>query len=428
MTDTVVQRLPREQRLLLLLVGSSLFINNYDLGIFALALPQIQASLHIPEENLGLYTGIIRFGVLLAFPLAFMADVVGRRTLLLFTVIGMTLSTVLSAFAQNAPQYLVLQTFARCFSYAEEMICYVIIAEEIAPHLRGWALARLAALGTLGYGLSSLLYGQIGALPHGWRDFYLIGGLGLIVIMLARRSLKETKRFSDLKAARGATQSFSDHLKPIVSLARAYPGRFVALVCTTVPYSFGIAAAFAFISKFLQETHGFSPAQVGYLQFFGGALSILGFFAAARAGDFAGRRLVLCVSIPLVVGFFLSFYLTGNPTLLVASWVCGLFFSFASDVTLSAMGSELFPTSYRSTSSAARGVINTVSGIAGLAAESALYALVGSHALSVIILLALAPLAIIPVIFFLPETARRSLDEISPEVELDVETAPKQNL
>jgi len=300
--------------MLLLLVGSSLFINNYDLGIFALALPQIQASLQIPEENLGLYTGIIRFGVLLAFPLAFMADIVGRRRLLLLTVIGMTLSTVLSAFARDATQFLILQTFARCFSYAEEMLCYVIIAEEIAPHLRGWALARLAALGTLGYGLSSLLYGQVDALPHGWRDFYLVGAVGLVLIMIARRSLKETQRFTDLKAARAPTQSFSDHLKPIVSLARAYPGRFVALIGTTAPYSFGIAAAFAFISKFLQETHGYSPAHVGYLQLFGGALSILGFFAAGRIGDFAGRRVVLGVCIPIVVGLFVSFYMTGNPT------------------------------------------------------------------------------------------------------------------
>lgn len=414
--------------MLLLLVGSSLFINNYDLGIFALALPQIQASLRIPEENLGLYTGIIRFGVLLAFPLAFMADIVGRRRLLLLTVIGMTLSTVLSAFARDATQFLILQTFARCFSYAEEMLCYVIIAEEIAPHLRGWALARLAALGTLGYGLSSLLYGQVDALPHGWRDFYLVGAVGLVLIMIARRSLKETQRFTDLKAARAPTQSFSDHLKPIVSLARAYPGRFVALIGTTAPYSFGIAAAFAFISKFLQETHGYSPAHVGYLQLFGGALSILGFFAAGRIGDFAGRRIVLGICIPLVVGLFVSFYMTGDPQLLIASWIGCLFFYFASEVTLSALGSELFPTSYRSTSSAARGVINTVAGIAGLAAESALYPLVGSHALSCIVLLAVAPVALIPVAFFLPETARRSLDEISPEVELDVETAPKPNL
>lgn len=410
-------KLPREQRLLLLLVGSSLFINNYDLGIFALALPQIQASLAIPEESVGFYTGIIRFGVLLAFPLAFMADVVGRKRLLIFTVSGMTLATVLSAFAQNEIQFLILQTLARCFSYAEDMLCYVIVAEEIHPRMRGWALGRLAALGTLGYGLSSVLYTQIDNLPHGWRDFYLIGAAGLAIILLARRSLRETKRFTDLRtASAGVRKTMAEHLAPIASLARAYPGRFAVLIATTIPYSFGLAATFAFISKFLQETHGYTPQQVGLLQLFGGALAIVGYFIAGRLSDAVGRRMVLTFSIAMASGCLGVFYVTDNPHLLVALWIAGLFTYFASEVTLSALGSELFPTSYRATSAGARSVINVTAAIAGLAAESALYPIVGSHATAIIILLAAAPLAIVPVLLFLPETARRSLDDISPEV------------
>ncbi len=420
----VPYRLPREQRLLLLLVGSSLFINNYDLGIFSLALPQIQASLAIPEESIGFYTGIIRFGVLLAFPLAFMADIVGRKRLLLITISGMTIATVLSAFAQTATHFLILQTLARCFSYAEDMLCYVIVAEVIDPRMRGWALGRLAALGTLGYGMSSLLYTQIDILPHGWRDFYLIGTVGLAVIILARSQLRETQRFNDLRAARAATrQTMAQHLSPIVSLVRAYPGRFAALVATTAPYSFGLAATFAFISKFLQDNHGYTPKEVGTLQFFGGALAIIGYFVAGRVSDRVGRRRVLLVTILSVTAFFYVFYLTGDPRILVASWICALFLYFASEVTLSALGAELFPTSYRSTSAAARGVINVTAGIAGLAAESALFPLVGSHAIAIIILLSIAPFATIPIIF-LPETAGRSLEDVSPEVLNDLETSP----
>lgn len=418
-------RLPREQRILLLLVGSSLFINNYDLGIFSLALPQIQASLGIPEENIGFYTGIIRFGVLLAFPLTFMADVIGRKQLLLITITGMTATTVLTAFAQTDIQFLLLQTLARCFSYAEDMICYVIVAEEIDARMRGWALGRLAAIGTLGYGLSSLLYTQIDILPNGWRDFYLIGAVGLIVIILARSQLRETKRFETLKAERGQTaRSMMQHLTPIISLAKAYPGRFAALVATTAPYSFGLAATFAFISKFLQETHGYTPKEVGTLQFFGGALAIIGYFMAGRVSDRIGRRKVLTFTILSATSFFYIFYLTGDPRILVASWICALFLYLASEVTLSALGAELFPTSYRSTSAAARGVINVTAGILGLAAESALYPIVGSHAVAILILLSVAPIAIIPVLFFLPETARRSLEDVSPEVFHDLESDP----
>ncbi|MCE9648928.1 MAG: MFS transporter [Parvibaculum sp.] len=417
-------KLPREQAILLLLVGSSLFINNYDLGIYALALPQIQASLAIPEQNVGFYTGIMRFGVLLAFPLAFMADVVGRKRLLLITIAGMTVATLLTGIAQDHVQFLILQTLARCFSYAEDMLCYVIVAEEIDPRMRGWALGRLAALGTLGYALSSLLYTQIDVLPHGWRDFYFIGAAGLVVILLARRRLQETQRFADLRAARPAIRrSFHEHLTPIFSLVRAYPGRFAALVATTAPYAFGVATALAFTSKFLQETHGYSPKEVGLLQLLGGAISILGYFAAGRLSDRLGRRAVLSVSIGLVSVLLAAFYLTGDPRLLIASWIGALFAYFASDVTLSALGSELFPTSYRSTSAAARSVINVTAAVAGLAVESAIYPLVGSHAAAIVLLLCAAPFAILPVLLFLPETAMRSLDEVSPEVHLPP-TAP----
>lgn len=422
MSGEAAQRtgLPREQRMLILLVGTSLLINNYDLGIFALALPQIQASLGIAEEEVGLYTGLIRLGVLLSFPLVFMADVVGRRRLLLITIAGMTLATVLTAFSQTAAQYLILQTFARTFSYAEDMLCFVIVIEEIDARYRGWALGRLAALGALGYGLSALLYGTIDLLPNGWRDFYLIGALGLAVILIARRNLRETKLFTEHKTKRMSTiRTFHEHLRPVASLVRAYPGRFWAMVATTAPYSFGLAAAFAFMSKFLQETHGFAPHQVGMLQFFGGAVAVLGYFIAGRLADRFGRRRVLVVSVLSASVLLATFYWTDNPTLLIAVWIGGIFAFFASEVTLSALGGELFPTSYRSTSSAARGVINVVAGLAGLASESFLYTLTGSHTVAVLSLIAVAPFAVIAVVMAIPETATQELDEISPEIEID---------
>lgn len=412
--------LPREQRLLILLVGTSLLINNYDLGIFALALPQIQASLGIPENQVGLYTGLMRLGVLLSFPLVFMADIVGRRRLLLLTIAGMTLATVLTAFAQTPAQYLVLQVFARTFSYAEDMLCFVIVAEEIDARHRGWALGRLAALGALGYGLSSLLYGSIDTLPQGWRDFYLIGAAGLVVILIARQRLPETKLFEAHKAKHlSVSRTFREHLQSMVFLVRAYPGRFWALVATTAPYAFGFAAALAFISKFLQETHGFAPHQVGMLQFFGGAVAIIGYFIAGHLADRFGRRRILVVSILAASALLACFYWTDEPMLLVACWIGALFAFFASEVTLSALGSELFPTSYRSTSSAARGVINVVAGLGGLAAESFLYSLTGSHAVAVLSLVVIAPLAVIAVLVAIPETATQELDDISPEVEID---------
>ncbi|MEQ1492136.1 MAG: MFS transporter [Terricaulis sp.] len=408
---------PSAERLIVLLAGSALLINNFDLGIFALALPQIQASLGIPESGVGLFTGLLRLGALLAFPLTFLADKVGRRQILLVTIVGMTAATIGSAFAQTAPQFLTLQVLARCFGYAEDMLCYVIVAEEVAASRRGLALGRMAALGACGYGLSALLYGAVDLLPHGWRDLYLIGAAGLALLALLRTRLGETRRFIALRGVHKATPTpMRNMLAPLVSLLKAHPKRFVGLVCMTAPFWFGVTSATALLSKHLQADVGFTQSGVGMMYLLGGAVSVLGYFLAGRISDVVGRRLLLTVSIIVAAGLLALLYSASNPMLIVPCWIGAMFMVFASEVTIAAFASELFPTSFRATAAGARVTLNVAAALAGLACESALFGALGAHVPAVIALLAVAPLALLSIWFLLPETATRNLEDISPEI------------
>lgn len=401
----------RPHRLLLLLVGSALLINHYDLSIFSLALPQIQASLGIAEDEVGLYSGIVRLGVLLAFPLAYMADVVGRRRMLLFTLAGMSLATIGTAFVQEPWQFLALQSLARTFAYAEEMLCFVVIAEEFAADRRGWAFARLAALGAFGYGLAALLYGAIDILPGGWRAFYILGGAGLALLVLARRGLPETQRFAAQRR-----ETLAERAAPFVSLVRAYPGRFLALAATTLPFTLGLTPALTLVSKFLQDERGFTPGAVGLLYFIGGGVSIAGYFLAGRLSDRFGRKRILFVTMLIAPLVLACVFLGPSGVWIAPAWSLGLFFYFAADVTLAGVGSELFPTSYRATASAARTVLGTFAALGGLALESVLYGMLGGHGPAIVALALIAPFGVLPMLAFLPETASRPLEEIAPEV------------
>ena len=80
-----------------------------------------------------------------------------------------------------------------------------------------------------------------------------------------------------------------------------------------------------------------------------------------------------------------------------------------------ALGSELFPTSHRSTASGMRAIVSTLGGIAGLALEGTLYELTGSHAGAITAMLPVLVLPPLAIWLFLPETARRDLEAISPE-------------
>jgi MFS family permease len=418
MSDT--ERLSPKHRRLILLVGSALFINHYDTGIFGQAIPQIQASFNIPENQIGFYTGILRFGVLLSFPIAAMADIIGRRRLLIWTLIGVSLCLVASAFTTTAPQFFALQIAARCLMYVEDMLCFVILAEEIEERTRGRALGYLASLGALGFVFSSLLYSQVNNMPHGWRDFYLISGLALVILIFARRNLQETQRFLDSKEAkRQIKQSFRTRLAPIISMFRDYPGRLVAVICTALPFNIAVIPTLGLLSKFLQSERGFTPMHVTAIFLTSGIVSIAGYFLAGPLSDKLGRKTILIGAIVAITPALALVLTLENFYLIAACFIFAQFCFYAADVTFAALGSELFPTSYRSTASGARAVVVIFGGMVGLMAESWVYSIAGSHGRALLWLVLLAPIAILPVLFFLPETANRKLEEIAPEIERD---------
>jgi hypothetical protein len=84
------------------------------------------------------------------------------------------------------------------------------------------------------------------------------------------------------------------------------------------------------------------------------------------------------------------------------------------DVLFGALGSELFPTCYRSTASGVRLLASSVGGALGLWVESLLFPLAGSHATAITWMMAAAVVAPLIILLFIPETAARELEEVSP--------------
>ena len=64
------------------------FFDNYDDALLSLALRQIQRGLSVAEANLGTMLSVIRLGYVLSLLITPIADVFGRRRLLLYTIVG----------------------------------------------------------------------------------------------------------------------------------------------------------------------------------------------------------------------------------------------------------------------------------------------------------------------------------------------------
>src|ERR1700687_3077355 len=106
----------KRQRRVFLIASTAGFFDQYDRALLSLALKQIQAGLEIAESHVGAMLSIIRLGYLLSLILTPFADVFGRRRLLLYTVMGYTVFTGLSAIAPGERTFVAFQIIAAAFA------------------------------------------------------------------------------------------------------------------------------------------------------------------------------------------------------------------------------------------------------------------------------------------------------------------------
>jgi putative MFS transporter len=406
--------LTSRQWLVLGLVSVATLFDQYDRALFALALPQIQAGLGISEGEVGVLGSIVLLGALPAFAVALAADRLGRRRVLLATIVAYTLLTGATALAPDARSFVALQFLARTFTAAELILAIVVIAEEFGSEARGWGIGALFAIQACGVGLAALLFPLAEALGLGWRALYAFGLVPLVLVAWWRRALPETERYERHREEREGGGDAGLAWTPMLQLARDYPGRFAVVSAAILAGAIGGAAADFLAPKYLQQERGWAPAQVAFLYIGGGVLGIFGAALAGRWSDRFGRKPAAVALGLLLTLLSIAFYNVGG-WVLIPLWVAMIFALMGSDTVGAAFGAELFPTSHRSTAAGARAVVGTLGASVGLALESALYAWLGSHWTAVSALLVLTLLVPLIVALGFPETAGRSLEEIAPE-------------
>jgi len=387
------------------------FFDNYDGALLGLALKQIQRGLGIAEAQLGNMLSVIRLGYLVSLLISPMADVFGRRRLLLYTIMGYTVFTALSAIAPHERSFVVAQFLTRAFSGAEATVSLVILVEEVDAAVRGWAIGLQGALAISGYGLAAIVFSMIAVIPFGWRGLFALAVLPLVLIIPLRRALPESRRFEDEARAGERPRSI---VEPLAALIRVYPGRLAMIVSVAFLNAMGWSPASLFFPKYLQEAHRWTPGQVSSLVVFGGAIGILGSIVAGRLSDRFGRRTVGSLFMFIAPMFAVWMYTTRSNAV-IWIWIARLFMDTAAATILSAYSVELFPTSHRSAAASALTVCGTTGAALGLFLEGALYAISGSHWHAIRLLMVASMVGAVIMFAAFPETAGRELEEISPE-------------
>jgi MFS family permease len=402
----------RRQERIFLLVGVAALFAGYDLNVYGLATPQIQASFDIPEDQITLIVAYFRLAALVALLISASADLVGRRRLLLFTILGQAMATLATAFTDNAAQFIWTQFLTRTFGYAEEMLCFVVIAEEMAAGARGWAAGTLSAMDYTGAGVASLVFAAVNLLPFGWRALYVIGALPLFLVAYLRRQLPETKRFAAQAELLKARSKFQDALLLVRDLVLEYPGRIAAILVAVGAFGFSVASATVLSAKYLQSVQGYSPGQITALFIPGGLVGLVLTILAGRLSDRIGRRKV--VAGILVIGglAFYLFYSGISGWALAPLWVLSFFGYFSGEALLAGFALEIVPTQYRATVSGLRYLAEILAGAVALVLEGRLYDHFHGHGPATQALLIALPVSLVA-LFFLPEPAGKTLEEMT---------------
>ena len=400
----------KRQERIILLVGVAALFAGFDQNIFGLAVPQIQAELKIPENEVGLTVAYFRIAALFAMLLAASADLIGRRRLLLGTLFGQALFTLATAFAPDYPTFVWAQFFTRVFGYAEEMLCFVVIAEEVSERARGWGNGVLSAMYYVGAGLASLVFALIDLLPYGWRAIYLIGSLPLFLVAFLRRRLPETRRFAEQPPPAGSRLRVAAQL--LKDIARQYPRRVALVVIAAGAFGSAISPATVLAQKYLQDVYHFSPGQVTLLLVPGGLVGLALAILAGRLSDRLGRKPLAFAIVALAGLCFFLFYNGAPGWAIPLLWILAFFGFFSGDALIAGFALEIVPTQYRATVSGLRYLVEITAGAVALALEGVLYDRLGGHGPAIQALLLAIPITLIAVLF-LPEPAGRKLEDMT---------------
>ena len=384
----------------------------YEQTIMQIVTPILIKEWEITPATIGNVTTIGRWvGMIGLFVFPALADLYGRKPLLIFSILGYSIFSGLTGLAGGWGTLLIFTSVNRIALSGELPVGMVMVSETAPTRWRGTALAVLVGGFPIGYLLCSLAASVFVPL-WGWRSLYFLGVAPALLVLWIRVGVKESPRFAQVTASmvnQGLRQRF-DLWSPV----RAYPREMLVGSLVYFFYLFTWIGWSAWMPQFLatEKKLGFQTA-LGYLSIWM-FVAIFAYWACGWLSDRFGRRYVIpafTVPAALLIAVMGSL---DDPTQLFWVGLCANFMILGSFGTGLGYTTELFPTQIRGT---AVGAAYTFGVAAGSLAPAILGWIATSYSLSAgLPLLALTFLALAPLFLFVaPDTSRKELADFVSE-------------
>ena len=406
------ERWSRESLIVLAVCILGWVFDVYEQTVMQIVTPILIKEWGITPATIGNVTTIGRWvGMIGIFVFPALADLYGRKPLLILSILGYSLFSGLTGFATGWVTLLIFTSINRIALSGELPVGMVMVSETAPTRWRGTALAVLVGGFPFGYMLCSLAASVLVPL-WGWRSLYFLGVLPALVVLWIRFGVKESPRYVHVSAAmlKNGLRKRLDLWSPV----RAYPREMLVASLVYFFYLFTWIGWSAWMPQFLavEKKLGFQTA-LGYLSIWM-FVAIFAYWICGWLSDQFGRRFIIPIfAVPAAALIALMGSLS-DPTQLFWTGLCANFLILGSFGTGLGYTAELFPTQIRGT---AVGAAYTFGVAAGSLAPAILGWIATSHSIAAgLPLLAASFLLLAPLFLFMaPETTRHELTDFVGE-------------
>jgi len=318
----------------LVLLAPATFFDGYATLVLSLVLPVIRVQFHLTLEQSGYLASAVFAGSFGTFVLLPLADRVGRKPILMVTIVGYTAATLITSFSRGIVEFAALQFIARLFLNTEISLATIVLVEMTDRGRRGKALGFLSSMSALGQAAAGVGFLLIVTFHTSWRVLYLAAVIPLVIFARARRHLKETvhRDIPQREILRGLSRRWIIGATMLSFFIAIYPSAVTTLASTLV------------LDEWRFTVGGLNP------WFFGiWLLAVSGFFISGRLLDWIGRRptSILFFTATALVGWcaFTATTMTGR----VIGLGLVVFTITGSTPCYAAYSTELFPNGVRGT-------------------------------------------------------------------------------
>ncbi|HSM01889.1 MAG TPA: MFS transporter [Acidimicrobiia bacterium] len=334
------------------------FAQGWSGTVVTHALPFVQKDLGLSDAEVFDLMAAIRATSLLALGLSWWGDHRGRRRPLLLAFALLTSANLATALLPGAAAFTSTQALARIGTVAIGSLALVVLAEEVGPRIRGYALALYALFGSLGTGWG-LIVRPMGAGGDDWRILFGLSAIPILALPFLMARVAESRAFV-------ATPT----RPPLAAVfRRGHAGRFwpMALLAFAISAFTSPAANLALVR--LENALGWSAGGASLLLALTSAPGVaIGLLAGGRLADVAGRRPTQAVAIVIGVTGGIGFYFVETAPLLGLGIFLSTMGGSAFGPAFASHRSELFPTDLRATAGAWIVNASVLGGLTGFAA------------------------------------------------------------